>query len=780
MLFNHLKFALRLIKKNKLYSFLNILGLSIGLACFFVIYLFIKNETSYDQHHLKSDRIYRAIKTIERDTGVEIKGELTGAMAPVVADQIPQIEAYSRIGSRDRLISLPAKPDSTFKVFSTSVDLGFVQMFDLEFITGSKKTSFQTKQSAIISEKQAERIFGSAENAIDQELIIGKTIFRIDGVVKETPANSSIKYTLLLPFSQAEKPRGARLTNWYANFNDQSYFLLKEGSDAISVGRRIDKIFQEKVDFGINTISLQKLSDVHFSLDVKDQIAGKSDRQYIFVFSFVAIFILLSSVFNYVSLALLQSAFRVKEIGVRKVLGANRKQLLQQYAFESIVYVVTATVVAIVLVEFATPILEALLDKSIQFSFLESPDLILKALIFAILLALLASLYPAYVCLKLQAVNMLRGFGNSFFSSQQLIKIISVFQIIIFITLICSAFVARKQMEFMRNENLGFDNERMLVLRMATKELYQKSEVLKNELKQLPNVERIAFASAIPTILSSSTSFAVYDFTFHNFDIDEDYLEIMGMKLISGRNFSPSDADTASIILINKTAAIKLDIIDNPIGKLVNGKRIVGVVSDFHFISKKQPIEAVMFRMLRGVTYGNLILKLKSDNLEGTLSAVQEKFESITAQSDMDFFFLDDQFNNQYKHETIMTTMINVFTFLAALVAFIGLFGISGYSVSRRLKEMGIRKVLGASFIEIQKKLNYSNLIKIFVAILIAIPLTVYWMDSWLNSFAYRIEMPIWVLATAALTATLVILLTVSIHSVKAYFINPIEILKDE
>ena len=780
MLTNYLKFAFRQIKKNKLYSFLNILGLSLGLACFFVIYLFIKNELSYDQHHANKDNIYRAIKTVEFDTGVDKLGGLTAAMAPTVAGKIPEIEAYTRISRFPKRASLISSLDSVFSLQSTSVDLGFNDIFDLNYILGSRETSFQTENSALITRTKAIQMYGSIEGAINQELKIAKSVFRIDGVIEDSPVTSSIAYTFLLPFNAAEKWRGEGVNSWSSSYSDQSFFLLHPEADANKVEQEIDKIFHENVNYGDYAVSLQSLNDIHFSLDVLDGLRAKSDRQYIAIFSFVAVFILLCAVFNYVSLSLSQSVHRVKEMGVRKVLGANRKQLLQQYMFESMIYVTIATIISIVIVELTIPVLEEFLGRSMQFSFIDNPELILQGLAFALLLAVLSSLYPAYICLKLQAASMLKGTGDSIFSSQRLINAITVFQIVVFLTLICSAFVASRQMDFMQNENLGFDNERMLIIRMTQKGLRDKSEVLKNELKQLSNIERISYASSIPTSWGSTLRFDPYKFTFFNFKVDENYLETMGMELILGRNFLPSDADTASITLINETAAIKMEVEDDPIGKTIMGKRIIGVVSDFHLISKKEPIAAVMFDRVKINSYGMLILKLKSDNLKGTITEVQEVYESVTDNTNMDYFFLDEQFNTQYKQETVITTMINAFTLIAALVAFIGLFGISGYSVSRRLKEMGIRKVLGADFFEIQKKLNYSNLIKIIVAILIAIPLTVYWMDNWLNSFAYRIEIPIWVLGMAAMTATIVILLTVSIHSVKAYFINPIEILKEE
>ena len=785
MFANYLRFALRQIRKNKVYSFLNILGLSIGLSCFFVIYLFIQNELSYDQYHINKDRVYRVIQTNEKDNGVEKSGGQTAALATAAGEKISRIEAYSRYGGFSKRASLTSNPDSVFTLSAKSVDLAFTKIFDLEFIAGSQETSFQTANSALINRTKAEQMFGTAQNAMNQEFKIKSDVFRVDGVFEDVPDNSSLKYSVLLPFATAEAGRGNALTSWNISYFDNNFFLLHNGADADEVGVELDTLFKQNLNYSNNShMSLQSLNDVHFSLDVKDSMVGKSDRQYILIFSGVALFILICAIFNYVSLALSQSIQRTKEMGIRKVVGADRLQLLRQFIFESTFFVMLGTLIALLLVALTLPVLEELLGRDMAFSLSENPEFVLKALGFSVLLAVLSSLYPALAAMKMQASDMLKGDNKRIFSTHRLVNTITVFQIVVFLTLICSAFVARRQMEFMQNENLGFDNERMLVLHMSGKGLAEKTTVLKNELEKLSNVEKISYASSIPTSWGSSQSFNGHDFTFFNFTVDENYLETMGMKLLGGRNLQATDTDTTFNILINETAAQKLGISDNPIGhEIKNGSRslkVIGLVNDFHFISKKQPIEAVMFRKIKPNSYGNLVMKLKSENLKGTIAAVERTFEAITDKSDPDYFFLDDQFDKQYEQETVMSTMINTFTVLAALVAFIGLFGISGYAASRRIKEMGIRKVLGANFLEIQKRLNYSNLLKIIVAILISVPMVIYLMKGWLSSFAYRIEMPVWVIIRAIFMATAIILLTVSIHSIKAYLVNPVTVLKDE
>ncbi len=782
MLSNYLKFTFRRIGRNKVYSILNIVGLSIGLSCFFVIYLFIQNELSYDQYHTNKDRIYRVIKTTEKDNGVDKIAGVTWILAPKAAEKIPRIKNFTRYGGFAKRISLLSNPDSLFSVPAKSVDLSFIEIFDLDFIVGDKESSFKSENSALINRSKAEQIFGSAEGAYQAEFKLKDQVFRIDGVFEDVPPNSSLDYSMLLPFNTSESSRGEG--SWYISYFDQAYFELHEGADPEAVGVEIDTLYKQNMQYGNATMSLQSLNDVHFSLDVSDGLNGKSDRQYIGIFSGVALFILLCSVFNYVSLSLSQSVQRFKEVGIRKVIGANGRELFRQFIFESLVFVLISGLISFLLVLFSLPALEELLGRALGFNLLEEPLFIVQAFLFVVLLAILASLYPAYVSVRMQTASILKGIRKTLFSPNRILNSVSVFQTIVFIGLVCAAFVAKRQMEFMQNENLGFDNEQIMILRTSSQGVREKVDVLQNELLKIPNVERISFASSFPTQWGSSQSFNGHDFTFFNFTVDENYLETLGMKLLKGRNLRSTDTDSTFSVLINETAAKKLGISDDPIGHVImNGKRkitVVGLVNDFHFVSKKQPIEAVMFRNVRSRAYGNLIMKLKSQDLKGTIAAVEKTFQDVTDKSDADYFFLDDRFNQQYEQETIMSTMINVFAGLAALVAFIGLFGISGYSTSRRLKEMGIRKVLGAGFFEIQKKLNSANLLKLLLAILISVPVAIYLMDIWLSSFAYRIEMPLVIVVLAVMSASIVILFTVSVHTIRAYLVNPVEVLKDE
>lgn len=778
MLKNYLKVALRNIRKNKLYASLNILGLGVGLASFFVIYLFLQNERSYDTFHSKADRIYRVLVQQTDGGQVQEAAGLNAALAPAAAERIPEIEAYSRIETYGKQVLIPGRKDSLQYFQSLSVDRGFVDFFELNFVRGSAGTSFLKPNSMLVSKTKEDAFFEG--DALNRTVQVNGKEYLIEGVFADIPPNSSLKADMIVPF---ETIHARRLTdlNWNTSYFDQTFFLFSKGVDIDQVEEKINALAKENNVVADRTYSLQSIYDIHFSLGLSDSLGEKTDEQYIYIFTIVAIFILACSVFNYVSLALSQSIERTKEIGVRKVVGAIKGQLYKQFISESALYVIMGFVIALVLVEVLVPQLESLLGRTLSTNLSNTPELLIPGFIFSVLVAGLAALYPAYISAAQKVVSIFRGGGR--FKSHRLINAISVFQIGVFMILVSVAFTANRQMHFMQNENLGFDKENQLVIRMFSQGAAGKAEVLKNTLAQIPEVKASSFTSSVPSRVMGSTRFRGYDFSFVNFDVDADYLSTMGMQLKEGRNFLREDSDTANLVLINETAAAKLNFGETAIGKTIqNGQTkmtVIGVVNDFHWISKREEIGPTLFRK-QTRERGILVVKLQTDNLMETMDAIEAKYSEVTGGEVMGSSFLDAQIDSQYKQESIMIKMINTFTVIAALVAFIGLFGIAGYSARRRLKEMGIRKVLGAGFMSVQLALNKANFWKLALAALIAAPLIVYWMEDWLSSFAYRIALPTGLIITALLTASTVILLTAVFHSVKAFFINPVDILKDE
>lgn len=784
MLKNYLKTAIRNIKRNKLYAGLNMLGLSIGLGSFFIIYLFLQNELAYDQFHSQRDNIYRVVQGDgELGDNGELNAGITPALGPALGEEIPEVVAFSRLENWNKNVLISGIADSIDNVQSAAVDPGFLKFFDLDIVAGSKEGALESPTDLLLNETKAIRFFGSAVAAIGQFVKVGRSEpLRVVAVFKDLPNTTSIKAEVVVPIMAVNGWRGDNMNNWNVSYGDQLYVLLAEGASIASVTSKIDEL-SEKYSEGmaIDPSILQPLADVHFALDTAGPVQEKTDKQYIFIFTLVAIFILVCAVFNYISLALSQSVERTKEIGIRKVVGAARNQLFKQFIAESVLHVLFSFVIAIVMVEVLIPQLENLIGRSLQFGAFDAPVLLFKGFVFALLVAVLCALYPAYLSTRLSVVKIFRNARGSF-STKRLISTVSVFQIVVFVVLICVAATANKQMYFMRNEHLGFDKEAQVVISRFSRDAASKNQLLRNELLAVPGVEGASYATSVPSRVMGMTRYSNIDFSWHNFDVDEYYLDVLNIPIKEGRGFLPEDSDSSNLVIINETAAQKLEFEGSVVGKTISlGKelRIIGVVEDFHFLSKKEPIEATLFKPLNG-GIGALILKLDPSQVGTTMDAIKAKYRSVTGGDEMSFFFLEDQINSQYKQENIMITMINTFVVVAALVAFIGLFGISGYTVKRRLKEMSIRKVLGASFMAIQKVLNLSSLLRLVLATLIALPLVYYWMNNWLSSFAYRIDLPVGLIISAILIAFVVVLSTAAFHSVRAYLTNPVDLLKDE
>ncbi|WP_420386889.1 ABC transporter permease [Roseivirga sp.] len=782
MIKNYLKVAFRNIKRNKLYATLNILGLSVGLASFFVIILFLNNELSYDKFHEKADQVYRVVLTETYDGQSEKVGGLTAALAPASAEEIPEIMAYSRIEGWNKSVIIPGSQADSSAVFnSLAVEDGFFEFFDLEILSGNEGLADQN--AILMSQAAAELHFGSNQAAIGKTIKYRGNSFRVTGVFKNLPETNSLKADMIGSYKGLNSWRSEdSFSSWNSSYFDQTYFLLTPGALVSDVQAKLNELFEKNAVAEQKELSLQPLTDVHFALDVSDSINSQTDRQYILIFTAVAIFILCCALFNYVSLSLSQSLERLKEVGVRRVVGAGKAQLFFQFIAESMIYVLMAYILAVVLVEVTVPQLEILLDRQLEVNLTARPDLLVFSLLFSLLLSVISGVYPAWLSSKVNAVTTLKG-GTGRFKSQKFINGITVFQLMVFMVLVSVTFTANKQMRFMQNENLGFDNENQVVIQMFSEPASKNGDVFKNELFSNPYIKSASFTTSVPTRVMGLQRFNNYDFNFFNFDVDEDYLKTLDMDLLAGRSFTAEDKGNKEIVMINETAAQKMFGDEEAVGKVIdtgNSKlRIVGVVSDFHFLSKKQPIEPTLFKPLEE-TFGVIIVKLTGENLIETVDYIKSTYAGLTDGEEMRYFFLQDQINSQYKQENLMISMINSMTIIAAFVALLGLFGMSGYAAKRRLKEMGIRKVLGAGFISIQKTLNITNLWKLLLAGLLGVPVIYYWMDNWLSSFAYRIELPLFLIGTALGLASLVVLLTTAFHSIRAYLINPVDILKDE
>ena len=607
-------------------------------------------------------------------------------------DAIPEIAAFSRVENRPKSIVVKGVRDSIGRVESAAIDPGFLEFFDLDFVAGDVSGALKSPNSMLINESKATQYFGGVNQALGKVIKVGRVELIVDGVYKDLPNTSSIKAEIIALLTTVNGWRDVDngFQQWNASYGDQTYFLINKGVQIVDVESKINDLFKENAISNNNQLVLQPLTDIHFSLDVRGSVTEKTNRQYILIFALVAIFILACSVFNYISLALSQSIDRTKEIGVRKVSGAKNNELYTQFLIESVFHVFISFLAAIVLVELLLPQLERLIERSLAVSVFAQPWFLVKGLIFSLFIAGLCSLYPAYLSTRLNVVKIFNNASSSF-STKGIIGAVSIFQIVVFIVLICVSFTAKRQMQFMMNENLGFDKESQLVLNRFSREAELKKELIKNELLNVPGVVSATYATSVPYRVMGAMTFGGYESTWNMFDVDPDYFKTMGMEIIQGRGFLPEDSDSSNVIIINSTAAEKLGFGGNAVGKTIKQDvdlTIIGVVNDFHFASKKEPVESTLFKPL-GEYYGVLVLKMDTENIMPLVESIKSKYSDLTSGDEANFFFLEDQINAQYKQENVMITMLNTFTVIAALVAFIGLFGIAGYSVKTKVEGNG-------------------------------------------------------------------------------------------
>ncbi|OEK04759.1 ABC transporter permease [Roseivirga misakiensis] len=775
---NYLKVSFRNLLRNKLFTLLNLLGLSVGLASFFVIYLFVQNELSFDTYHKNSDRIFRITEWKEDGHGHH-DGGLTAALAVPLAENFPEIEAYTRIELWNKTVVFQSLNDSSATFKNLSVDPGFFDVFDITVVDGKKPDFINEPNTALISQRMATRFFNN--QAVGEIISVRKVPFTIVGIYQDLPANSSLQGDFIFDIEGVNQWRKSSFTNYFEGYGDQTYLLLKDTENTESLTARIETFFNNQYDISVKSlIGLQPIADIHFNSEIEDDLGQKTDRQYIYIFSSVALFILVCSFFNYVSMSVAQSFERTKEIGIRKVLGANRQSVYKQFLLESLILIIVATIVSLVLVEVLVPELETLINRELDTSITNSVMLWAKAFGFILLAMIASAAYPALISGKSQISTSLRNSNSQ--SKHLWLRGFSIFQIVIFMTLTSIVFVSQKQLKFMQNENLGFDKDNQMIIPAFKTKITKYADVLKNDFLKIPGVASVTRARSIPGNVFGTMSINGFDdVELYNFPIGIDYFKTMGMDIVEGRGFKEGDVGL-NRILLNESAVRSLGLGEDVIGKVIKTFNreftVIGVASDFHAMSKKEPIKPIMFNQI-GINQGSMIVKISNNNFLETTEAIKSQYEAVTGET-LTFSFLEEKVGALYQQEMVIMKMIQAGTLMAAIVACLGLFGMAGYATKRRLKEMGIRKVLGASFIDIQSVLNYSNLLNLALAALVAIPLIYLSANDWLDSFAYRIDFPIVLVLVTLIIVGVVTLSTAIFHSMKAYLVNPVEILKDE
>lgn len=801
MFSNYFKIAWRVIRKNKLYSFVNIAGLTMGIAACLLIGIYVWNELTFDRFHKNADRIARA-STDFNYSGTSHHTAMTGTKAgPEFKRLFPQVSAYAR--TMKYALSFSNGPIAFDEKQVLYADADFFKIFSFSLKKGNPETALDAPQKMVMTEKAARKYFGQ-DDPIGKVLRIngGTKDYLVTGIVEEAPLNSQIQYDILISFSSLNAFKREK----WSEANYITYFLMSDANQLPALQSQInahmDKIKQSelRVQPGSNdymAIHLQALKDVHLHSNLPDAFEPNGNITYIYVLIVVALLILLIACVNYTNLATAQSVSRGTEIGVRKVMGAGKFQLLRQLLSESFVISFVALVLAMVVSIALLPVFNKITGKEFPSSVFFQPIILIASVIFCAMIAVLAGLYPALVLSNTRLVNILKSGLRITSSGGSVRKSLITLQFVIAIFLVAATLIVVQQVYYIQHKNLGYSREQVVVLPIdnKSKAVY---ESLKESMKQLPGVTNITGSYEDPTSIGWGDGISADDgngkkeLSLTATPVDLDYLKTMGMELAAGRDFVKSDfiydstkpgSSYAAAYIINEKAAKDLSWTpQEAVGKIVSRGEagpIVGVVKDFHFESLHNPIGPLLI-FLDTSMVRQMFVKVQGANIAGTLAGLESVWKSRIAHRPFDYHFMDEDFNSLYQAEARMIQLFSLFSGLAILLACLGLFALVAFTTIQRSKEIGIRKILGANVQSITMLLARQFLVLVLIAIVIAIPLAWWAGNTWLQDFSYRINVSWWVMALASVLAVLIAMITVSFHTIRAALSNPVKSLRTE
>ena len=809
MIKNFLKIAWRNIWRNKSFSFLNILGLTAGTVCCLYILLYVNDQSGYDRYHHEAESIYR-VRTI-----VEPKGETDGVnmatssppIAMTMKQDFPEVVTAARVqyfsDQGEYLLNLPNSDNSFYESKGYLVDSSFFQVFDYKFLEGKPLHSLDEPNTVVLSSAVAKKLFGK-NSALNEQIIItdnrNPTPFKVTGVFDETYGKSHLKPHFLMTMNSIGMGQFLRTNNQWGGQNfAYTYVRLNPNADAMALQQKLPA-FLEKYgaenmkELGIKKhLVLQKVIDINLhSKGITSQIDKVSDAKFLNLLLTIAFFIQLIACINFINLTTARSMRRAREIGVRKVVGAVKSSLIMQFLGESIFISFIAVLLAIPIVLILLPWLNNLTGSSLAPEILYNFNIISIIIVLGLVTGLLSGIYPALYLSKFRPITVLKGVFSIKTSTVNFRKILVVFQFAIALVLIVSVIVISRQINYMQSKELGFNKEQKLVIPLKDQQAQGQFAVFSNELSKVQDVQSTSGCAYYPSknVLSD---FPVYT-AGKNMNSAElmrinrvsgSYFPSMGITIKEGRNFTV--ADTINQTIVNEKALKVLNIDEKKAigtrlyfdyGGGINEFEIVGVTSDYNYASLKKEIEPLMSFYTRNPNY--MIVNARSSNFKNLLADIGTIWKKLVPTSPFQYTFLDDDIQKQYEEEKIFEKISNSFTVLAILISCLGLFGLAMFTAQQRVKEIGIRKVLGASVTGIVSMLSKDFLKLVFISILIASPLSWWLMNKWLQDFAYKINIGIWIFLLAGMIALFIALLTVSFQAIKAAVVNPVRSLRTE
>lgn len=809
MFSNYLKIAWRNLLKNKTFSLINIIGLASGLASFILIALYITDELSYDKYHDKADRIYRINSDIRfggTDLNMAVSADPMGA---TLKKDYPQVEEFTRIYASEG--SKLFKKDNVFITEERVVyaDSTLFDVFTFPALAGNTKTALNEPNTVVVTESTARKYFGSVDAAMGKTMECNDDrtkLYKVTAVIKDIPRNSHFNFDMFLSMDNVEYG-----FNNFLSHNFHTYLVLKPGTDYKAFEKNfvqvIDKYIlpQAKQFMQIESMkdfektgnrlsySLIPLTAIHLHSERGVELGVNGSIQYVYIFGAVALFILLIACINFMNLSTARSASRAKEVGIRKVLGTEKKSLIRQFLAESTLTSFIALLLAIACAWLALNWFNDLAAKEFKITDLLKPGFLLFLLALPLAVGLIAGSYPAFFLSSFKPITVLKGKINTGFSKSNLRSTLVVFQFFTTILLITGTIVIYKQLSYIQSTKIGFNKDQVLVVDIPSMGT-STAESFKTEVSKLSSVKNSSFAGFLPVSNSSrndntwSTEAVMNEktgFNMQNWRIDYDYIPTLGMEIIKGRNFSPEYGGDSTALIINEATASLIGGGD-PVGKKLyssNGQTpivytVIGVVKNFNYESLRKNVSPLSFRL--GNNRWAAAFRVETKDMKNLLAQVEAKFKTMAPGMPFSYNFLDESFDRMYRDEQRIGKVAFSFSFLAILIACLGLFGLATYMAEQRTKEIGIRKVLGASVSGIVQMLSKDFVKLVLIACVFAIPLSWWVMSQWLQNFAYRVSIGWWVFAAAAVIAIIIAVLTVSSQAVKAALTNPVKSLRNE
>jgi putative ABC transport system permease protein len=824
MLKNYLKTAWRNLRRNKSSSVINLAGLSIGIACALFIVIFIQNELRYDKFHKDSKRIFQVIINGKMNSQEFWNGNVAPPVGAALTSNIPEIETYTRFYKPNDMVMSYEENGVTQKSFTEkdvlAVDSNFLSFFSFDVLEGDASTALMKPGSIVITESVAKKYFGSA-TALGKTLLINqdKKPAQVTAVIKNIPSQSSVQFDMLAPVADFPVVKQFswswvwRLMICYVKLKDnvpvsktslkeiESKFPAVVRVQAANGFRRIGKPFDEFIRGGGKwDFHLFPMTDIHLrSADIAiPWLSRISNIKYVYIFGSIAILIILLACVNFMNLATARAASRAKEVGIRKVAGSTKAQLVKQFISEAFLYSIFSSILAVIIVASLLKLFSGVVDEPIHFRDAFTANVWIALTFVTFCVGLLAGSYPAFFLTSFKPAVVLKG--NKIFGSGRaslwIRNSLVVFQFTISIFMIIGTLVILKQLKFFRNTDLGFSKENVIVI-SGTNRLKESEESFRQTISQLPGIVSVGISSGIPSGSAFGDSYqpepesqqTSKEVNLFSFMVNEEFIPALDIKVIRGRNFSREFNDSASIIL-NEEAVSQIGWKD-PLGKWIDYPgnnntrfRVVGIVKNFNVQSLRAGMSSFALFHLSSKTYGlgrsYMAVKVKSDNLSETVGKLQSTWKGFLGAEPFDYNFLDTQFDAQYRTEQRLGIIFTLFAIISIFIACLGLFGLCAYVAERRRKEIGIRKVMGASTNGIVRLLSKDFLKLVIIACMIAVPLGWYFTSKWLEDFAYRISIGWQVFFAAGIGAIVIALITVSFQAIKAAIANPVKNIRSD